>query len=66
MIDGLPETLELTLVRDDLLPVGIKLSNKAAPTEGLDTPCLPGKPDYELSWWVTPYPEIAPPKSNPP
>jgi hypothetical protein len=54
IIDGLPETLELTLVRDDLLPEGIKLSNKAAPIEGLDTPCLPGKPDYELSWWVTP------------
>jgi hypothetical protein len=66
MIDGLPVTLELTLVRDDLLPEDIRLSNKAAPMAGLDTPNCPGKRDYELAWWVTSYPEIAPPKSNPP
>jgi hypothetical protein len=53
MIDDLPVTLELTLVRSDILPEDIKLSNKTAPTVGLDTPNCPGKDDYELAWWVT-------------
>jgi len=54
IIDELPVTLELTLVRDDLLPEDINLSNKPAPTAGLDTPNCPCKGDYELSWWVAP------------
>jgi hypothetical protein len=53
IIDNLPETLELTLVRDDLLPKDVKLSNKTAPIEGLDTPNCPNRSDYELAWWVS-------------
>lgn len=52
VIDDLPMTLELTLIRNDLLPKEATLSNIAAPIEGLDTPNNPSKPDYKLAWWV--------------
>lgn len=52
LIDGLPGTLELTLVRDDLIPNDATLSTKPAPTEGLDTPNNSNKSDYVLDWWL--------------
>lgn len=52
VIEDLPLVLELTLVRDDLLPKDSKLSNRSSPIENLDTPNNPTKKDYELAWWV--------------
>lgn len=52
VIEGLPVTLELTLVRDDLIPSDATLSTKPAPTEGLDTPNNSIKSDYILDWWL--------------
>jgi hypothetical protein len=52
MIDGLPVTLELTLVRNNLIPPGARLSNNSIPIKDLDTPNNPRKEDYVLSWWV--------------
>lgn len=52
LIDGLPVTLELTLVRHDLIPRDACLSNNSVPVTELDTPNDSKKDDYELDWWL--------------
>jgi len=53
-IDGLPVTLEMTLLRHDLMPANAQLATDAYPIPNLDSPNDPKSADIRLNWWVTP------------
>lgn len=53
-IEGLPVTLEITLLRHDLMPANAQPATDAYPIAGLDSPNDPRNPDLRLDWWVTP------------
>ena len=53
-LDGLPVTLELTLLRHDLMPPNAQPATDAYPIPNLDSPNDPKTPDIRLDWWVPP------------
>lgn len=53
--DGMPETLEITLVRKDLVKCPVLLvgaERRMYPIEGLDHPNNPERRDLPLNWWL--------------
>jgi hypothetical protein len=51
--DGLPEVLELTFVRNDLMPEDSRFVTSAYPLVHLDSPNNLGVRDYKLNWHLT-------------
>lgn len=51
IFDGLPNTLEVTYVRNDLIPNDCQPTNLTYPIKGLDNSNNPLKNDNKLNWW---------------
>jgi hypothetical protein len=52
IIEGVPDVVELTYIRKDMMDGPMTKSNLACPVEGLDFPNSHSVPEIKMNWWL--------------
>jgi hypothetical protein len=50
IFDGIPNCLELSLLRNDFPVIGVE--SESYPIDGIDFSSVKGKEDFILDWWI--------------